>query len=213
VGATPEAIFDCLEICRNLEDISCGAGELEIANFGYLGCLLSVYNGSPPTEWGYEFNATHSAAPFSAELADSIAMLADSGHIVEGDNGLQLTQRGAQELDRFQGLQRFKERGQYVAAACQSASAIPLPLVTESLGAEPQLRAALKLSSSRKLLDEAGRHAIMAHFAALAQAVPEAVDLLVPAVVWLSYLARQVEQDQDATEQGSAEIGGRDGLC
>ena len=75
----------------------------------------------------------------------------------------------------------------------KSATAIPLPIVTGSLAGEPQLFRALELSSLRPLLDETGRHALIAHFSALARAVPDSRDLFVPAVVWLTYLSRQVE--------------------
>jgi len=191
----PEAVFDCLTICRELGPIAGGAGAVEIANFSYLGCLLAVYKGAPPSVWGYSFAATRTVAPYSDDLRDAIAGLRLSGLLDEGDNGFSLTPRGVQELSGLSKLKRFSSRDVYLTAACQSATAIPLPIVTGSISAEPQLRQAMKLSSLRTLLDETGRHAVLSHFAALADAVPESSDLFVPAVVWLAYLARQVEAD------------------
>jgi hypothetical protein len=190
---TPEAIVDSLFICRALEDITGGAGELEVINLSYLGCLLAVYDGQPPSEWGYTFAATKSFAPFSFELAEAIERLRHSGLIEEDTDGFRLTPYGNSELTGLSSLRRFQGRLTYVRAACQSAMAIPLPLVTGSLAAEPQLYRALELSSLRPLLDEAGRHALISHFAALAHAVPDSSDLFVPAVVWLTYLGRQAE--------------------
>lgn len=196
MAVSPEAMFDCLSICHEIEAIAGGAGESEIANFGYLGCLLSVYTGSPPSEWGYTFAATKAAAPYSDNLTDAVETLRLSGLLDEGPKGFSLTPRGEAQLAGLSKLSRFRQRKVYLNAACQSATAIPLPLVTASISAEPQLRQALRLSSLRPLLDEAGRHAVLAHFAALSEAVPNAEDLFVPAVVWLSYLARQVEADE-----------------
>jgi hypothetical protein len=195
VSVSPEAVFDCLSICRELGGIAGGAGESEIANFGYLGCLLSVYRGLPPSDWGYSFAATKAAAPYSEELSEALESCRLSGLVDEGGNGFSLSIRGSVELEGLSQLRRFSSRRAYIDAACQSATAIPLPLVTESLSAEPQLRQALRLSSLRPLLDEAGRHVVLSHFAALSQAVAQSEDLFVPAVVWLAYLARQVEAD------------------
>jgi hypothetical protein len=195
MNASPEATFDCLSICGELGRIAGGAGESEIANFGYLACLLSVYRGVPPSDWGYSFAATRVAAPYSEDLTKALESCRLSGLIEQGPDGFALSERGSAELVGLSQLRRFGARRSYLDAACQSATAIPLPLVTESLSAEPQLRQALRLSSLRPLLDDAGRHAVLAHFAALSEAVPEADDLFVPAVVWLAYLARQVEAD------------------
>lgn len=208
--ASPEAVFDCLLICRELEPLAGGAGESEIASLGYLGCLLAVYRGMPPADWGYSFAATRSAAPYSYSLADAIEGLKESGHIVASDLGLRLTTDGVTELSALAGLHRFRERQNYVDAACRSASAIPLPLVTESLTSEPQLYQALRLSSSRPLLDEAGRHAVMAHFRALAEALPGITDLFVPAVVWMTYLAKRSEDEEAARATDGAEVGDGD---
>lgn len=207
MSATPEAIFDCLSIANELGPIAGGAGESEIANFGYLSCLLSVYRGVAPSDWGYGFAATKAAAPYSEDLSDAIESCRLSGLLEEGPNGFTLSARGLQELVGLSELKRFRSRRAYLHAACQSAIAIPLPLVTESLSAEPQLRQALRLSSLRPLLDEAGRHVVLSHFAALSQAVPEAQDLFVPAVVWLAYLARQVEADTAEFDGIGAEEG------
>jgi hypothetical protein len=203
---SPEAMFDCLSICFELEPIAGGAGKGEIANFGYLGCIISFYTRAPQREWGYSFAATKSAAPYSDDLADAVDRLCLSGLLYEGSHGYSLTPRGKNGLATLSRLSRFKGRKAYIDAACQSATAIPLPLVTESLSAEPQLRKALRLSSLRPLLDEAGRHAVLAHFGALAEAVPDSEDLFVPAVVWLAYLARQVEADLAAVSDSAGDV-------
>jgi hypothetical protein len=200
---SPEAVFDCMVVCDNLESIAGGAGELEIAHLAYLGCLLSVYSGSPPTEWGYDFAATSSAAPFSRELSNATRSLLVSGLVEDAPDGIRLTERGQRDMKVFLGLKRFDHRRLCLEAACKSATAIPLPLVTESMTAEPQLQRARELESSRSLLDEAGRHAVMEHFKALSEAVPRVADLFVPAVVWLTYLSREADKTIDDIDLGA----------
>jgi hypothetical protein len=205
VTTSPEAIVDCLFICRELSGTSGGAAELEIVNLGYLACLLAVYDGVPPSEWGYLFSATKSISPFSYSLVDAIQDLEHSGLIQNSPEGYRVTDFGSAELTRLQRLRRFQNRIKYVSAACQSTTAIPLPLVTSSLAAEPQLFRAHELSSLRPLLDDSGRRALLTHFSALAQAVPHSGDLFVPAVVWLTFLSRQI--DSMAVNEGG---GGQD---
>jgi len=196
MDVSPEAYFDCLLICEELGRITGGAGEFEIANLSYLSCLLSTYDGKPPSEWGYDFVATNDAAPFSSALAAATTTLVRSGLVEPRNTGLALTTGGQKEISGLATLKRFANRRIYIDAACRSAIAIPLPMVTESLGAEPQLRRAAELETARHLLDDSGRHALMEHFKALYEAVPEVTDLIVPAVLWLSYLAEQSQMQE-----------------
>jgi hypothetical protein len=201
VTPCPEAVYDCMAICESLETITGGAGELEIAHLAYLACLLSVYEGDPPSEWGYDFAVTPSMAPFSRELSKATHDLIVSGLLQESPDGICLTDRGRRNMEVLANLKRFDRRRVAVDAACKSASAIPLPLVTESMAAEPQLKRARELDSTRSLLDEAGRHSVMEHFRALAIAVPPVNDLFVPAVVWLTYLLRGSEMASSNSEE------------
>ena len=200
MAPAPEAVYDSLFIANKLEIVSGGAADSEISNFAYLACLLSVYKGHPPSEWGYRFAATSSAAPFSPDLADAVEALLMAGLLVDSQEGVKATPTGRGELAGMGALRRLLWRSQYLEAACGSALALPLPLVGESLAKEPQLRSALALSSSRPLLDEAGSRAIISHFAVLADAVPDASSLLVPAVVWLGFLSRSIDQRTTVAE-------------
>ncbi|MFJ6703873.1 MULTISPECIES: hypothetical protein [unclassified Streptomyces] len=188
----PEAAFDSLTICSELQQVTKGATENEIHLFAYLSCLLFVYKGSPPSEWRYQFIATPSVAPFSVDISAAITELCRIGYLEEGTQGIQITDLGRDELESFSGLSILARRTPYLEGACGSTLVLPLPSVTESISAEPQLHKALELSSTRPLLDEIGREAILDHFEALSRAVPEASDLMVPAVVWLEYLASTI---------------------
>lgn len=71
---------------------------------------------------------------------------------------------------------------------------VPLPAVTGALTNEPQLRAALSLQQARPLLDETGLGILRPHIDGIRMTVADiqasAVDLLVPAAVWIAYLDR-----------------------
>ncbi|MEU1388510.1 MULTISPECIES: hypothetical protein [unclassified Nonomuraea] len=191
----PEATFDSLVIAKELSDVAGGASEEEATLFGYLSCLLAVYDGNAPSEWGYSFVATKTIAPFSDALREALRALVNRGLLILQDEGYSITDNGELLLADLLGLARFADRMKYLRAACNSALAIPLPQVGEAIIAEPQLRRALALSSTRPLLDKAGADALYDHFNAVSSVVPEDADLFVPAVVWLTYLASTISDD------------------
>jgi hypothetical protein len=193
VTLSPDAVFDTLTITKELSVVSGGATEGEISLFAYLSCLLSVYEGNPPSEWGYQFSATHSAAPYSDSLASAVNELKISSLLVDSSSGMQLSNEGLEEWRQYAPLERFQARMPYLAGACGSTLLMPLPAVGESISAEPSLRRALELSSKRELLGEGGRETLMEHFRAVSAAVPEAEDLMIPAVVWLQYLSTTLD--------------------
>ncbi|MFE4412339.1 hypothetical protein [Streptomyces sp. NPDC056821] len=189
-----DAVYDTLSISKELSAVSGGATEGEISLFAYLSCLLSVYKGNAPADWGYRFSATHAASPYSDELSSAVRELSLSGLLVTGESGLQPTDRGTDELNAYSSLVRFVSRRPYLEGACGSTLLMPLPRVGESISAEPSLRRALELSSKRELLGDGGREDLLEHFKAVEEAVPEAEDLLIPAIVWLEYLASTLNE-------------------
>lgn len=193
MALSPDAVFDTLTITKELSVVSGGATEGEISLFAYLSCLLSVYKGNPPSEWGYQFSATHSAAPYSESLSSAVQELQIPSLLVPSPSGLQLSDRGTEEWHQYASLGRFQARMPYLSGACGSTLIMPLPAVGESISAEPSLRRAIELSSKRELLGEGGRETLLEHFRAVSEAVPEADDLMIPAVVWLEYLSTTLD--------------------
>jgi hypothetical protein len=90
----------------------------------------------------------------------------------------------------------------YLDAASATALAIPLPAVADALSFEPGLRRALRFVKVRALLDEAGIALLEEQFAAVHAALADRgaaqEDLMVPAVVWLTYLSQTEPADTQA---------------
>jgi hypothetical protein len=152
-----------------------------------------MFSNQPVAAWGYGFFATKSIAPFSESLSNAVTDALRSGLIIERAAGYVLTSRGEEEAAFLSSLERFARRRQYITAACNSTLAVPLPRVGSAVTAEPGLRQALALSSTRPLLGESGSQALHEHFDALSEAVPDHADLFLAAVTWISFLAAQIE--------------------
>jgi hypothetical protein len=189
--------FDVLAIAHNMSENTNGVTEPEVHVFSYLACLLSLYAGRDASWWAYEFSATKDGAPYSKEISESCSLLIANGSLKQVNQLLKITDRGATEVDLFKSLIGFTSRLRYLIAACESTLSIPVATIREVLSREPQLRSAISHMQARPLLDEMGMALLKPHLEGLREVLIgargnfEDYDLLVPAVLWLTYLGRE----------------------
>jgi hypothetical protein len=201
---SPLAVYDSLAVISALSNSYETASIPEVQAVSYLACLLSIYDGRPGSRWGYEFAVTNSMSMFSASILDSVERLNKTG-LIEGSEGrYRPTTIGRVVLDRWSGLHRFRDRQAYLTGATSAADALPLPALSTGLLHEPQVAAATKMQVERPLLGDVGILALHRYFQELEKAIGSGVDLLVPAVVWLTYL---LEQDLNLMEPVSVRGG------
>lgn len=193
--------YDALQLAAQQTASADGMTAGEMHTLAYLACLLSVYDGHHVRWWGYRFTATRAGAPFAYALDQALTAATDAGLLTRGDRTWSISARGRVELEQLDPLVLNQRRLGYLEAAGGTALAMPLPSVASALSAEPGLRRALRFVRTRELLDEAGVSLLEDQFAALNEALKDdaaARDLLVPAVVWLTYLARMRADDEAA---------------
>jgi len=201
-----EASIDALATTGLLERTAGGVLAAEIHSFAYLACLLSMYDGHHGSEWGYAFTATPAGAPFAPELADATDRVRSAGLLVEHRPLFALSDAGRRILETLSRLKMLAPRLPYLSAATASAALLPLPSVRDALAHEPQLRAAMDSIGASELLDDAGVEIVRAQFDAVRDALAadgrSRAGLVVPAVVWLTYLADAVRRDEHAEAVG-----------
>jgi hypothetical protein len=191
-----ETVFDVLYVSSILQRRFGNVARGEIHLFTYLSCLLSIYAGNAADDWGYGYAGTKTGSPFSAELNLTIDELL-LGDLAFGDEFLHITEAGLQELLDLSAMTILSRRTMYLEAACCSILAIPVGIVRDALSQEPNLRPVFQLATSRRLLDHKGLDLLYEHFDSLRKAVgDETKDLLVPATVWLSYLAETAKRER-----------------
>lgn len=196
------AIFDALFVCSDLQRVLKGAAVGEIHLFSYLACLLSIFKGQPSSEWGYSFAGVDQGSPFSVDLSEAIDLLIDKGSMVAAEDLLRLTDSGSEELAFFTNLAIYSDRRPFLSAACSSVLAIPIGTVRTAMTMEPGLRPVVALRSTRALLTDATLEQLYEDFSVVNQAVEgQTEDLMVPATVWLSYLAA-IAQEQEVAKRG-----------
>jgi hypothetical protein len=199
------ASFDVLATAFHLR-LSLGSLVREEGHlFGYLACLLFLYSGRPISEWGYSFAATPHGAPYSVELDDALTYHYEVGFLRKHGMLYSLTDRGEEEYRALSTVSDLGSRNAYLEAASSSSLAVPVGLVRRAISRDPDIHAARDLQTRRLLLDETALDALYAHFSALREAVGEAeTDLLVPSVMWITYLCRESNYEESDTSGGAS---------
>jgi hypothetical protein len=166
----------------------------EIHLFSYLACLLSLYEGKPAAEWGYSFAVTDSGYPFSGDIQDCLQFMTTSGLLHPRDEYageyFNVSTSGKQEQNNLSQLSEFAEREPFLAGACSSLLALPIGSIRIALKNDLGIKGALALKQARLLLTETTLDLLYEQLGALSNSIGvNTKDLMVPAVVWLTYLS------------------------
>lgn len=190
------ALFDAMYLIGSAEAEQ-GMTISEVNTLSYLACLMSIYDGKPSENWGYKYSVTEFGAPYSASVADAVNSAVAARWAERSDRVYRLTLRGVEELAFQASLRPNQDRRRYLAASVGAALSMPIPAIGDALAHEPSLDRALRFVRRAQLLDQTGLDMVIDQFADLKSALPSESgrgDLLVPTVVWLSFLARDAEQ-------------------
>ncbi|MDY6971073.1 MAG: hypothetical protein SV775_01975 [Thermodesulfobacteriota bacterium] len=198
----PEAIFDTLYIGSRIEFKLDDFSHPEIQFFAYLSCLLALYGGNSLSFWEYSFVKTQLGSPYSIDIREAWNFLKSKASVEQTTEGYaKLTEKGRADIDFYLTLHAFKQRVQYLDAACKSLSLIPVGYIKKAIQNEPVLKTDRNSTSRKFLLDESSpaTSALYEQFGTLKEALKEAdyKDLLIPAVVWIEALNVK-EQEQKA---------------
>jgi hypothetical protein len=196
------ASFDALTLTGSLSDVTDGLTQGELHSLDYLACLMAIYDGHDPGWWGLSFSVTETGAPFSRELSKAVDELVFARWLLRFDRVYRLSDEGRTELEFERSLAPNERRLRYLSAASSAALSMPLPTIADALAHEPGLRRALTYLRRQKLLDDISLDLVDQQFTALTEGLgqppAEREDLMVPAVVWLTYLSRTHERESRA---------------
>ena len=198
--SSPRSYYDALHLCARLQESLKAVARAEVHLFGYLASLLAAYRGQLPSDWGYGFAITPDGYPFSRDLDASLDLLVRRGRLMADEDGyLKASVYGSMELEKLGMLSALRENHLFVEGACGAALIMPVGIIRDALGREWDLQRVPSVSHAELLPTQVGSALRRQHFAALRTALPsDPGDLMVPAVVWLSYLSELSLQDPSA---------------
>ncbi len=187
------AIFDTLFIVNQTEDQYESLSLMEVTFLSYFACLLSLYKGNPVSEWEYSFLRNEQGAPVSAELLEACELLMTKGQLEKKDGCYHITLEGKERLFCILDMELFKQRRDYLQAACDcllTGTIVELlnTLSKDAVITESSVHAMKYLNSE----DNSAITRLYQQFGVVRKAIGNRKNLFVPAVSWLEYLKQEI---------------------
>ena len=185
-----------------MSDLVEGFSRPEIHLFCYAACLLSLYEGQPVAEWGYEFIGTDHGLPFSQEIDASIEFGLDIGELSPRGPLIVVDIDGRNELAELRQLEGNRARERYIAGAADCLLVFNPGNIREAFNYDPTISYLKSGNRTEWLLTHSVVEELYSNFRQLRRALEyEAHDLSVPMVSWLKYLiqtGRAISNDRRA---------------
>ena len=198
-GPAPEAFMDIVGIFRlaPLSALPLSVAELHL--FAYLARIVSLFDGSPTAEWGYDFVVTGEGFPFSVELDEARKTAVTLGLITETDEGEAQADAEAiaAEYDTLTRLSDLAKRSAWLKAAMACSLSLPSGTIRTAVNHSPGVMSASAVGQRRQLMQPMDVDTLYAQYRIVTQALGgQDHGLLAPAVLWLS--AYVMDQKIDA---------------
>lgn len=199
---SPAAYFDMLSLGERVTELVEGFSQPELHLLGYAACLLSLYEGQPAADWGYEFVSTECGLPFSQHISTAIDIALDLEHIHLHGGLMILSDEGYAEVRSLRELEDNKARDRYIAGAADCLLVFNPGNVREAFNYDPTMRYLRNGNRTEWLLTAPVIERLYRNFRQLREALDyEPHDLSVPMVSWLKYLiqtGRTISHDRRA---------------
>ncbi len=187
--SNPSAYFDALSLGERMSDLVEGFSRPEVHLFAYAACLLSLYEGQPTADWGYEFASTENGLPFSPEVDEAIDTGIGLGLMHSHGPLIVLTDEGRTELAGLRQMEGSKIRERYLAGAADALLVFNPGNIREAFNYDPAISYLKKGNRTDWLLTTPVVERLYGNFQQLRAALAyDARDLSVPLVSWLKYL-------------------------
>jgi hypothetical protein len=194
----PEAYFDALSLGERMSDLVEGFSRPELHLFAYTACLLSLYEGQPVAEWGYDFASTENGLPFSQDIDASIEFAIGLGQLRPNASLILIGADGRSELAELRRLGANRVRDRYVAGATDCLLVFNPGNIREAFNYDPTLSYLKKENRTEWLLTDSIVERLYRNFHQLRAVLGyEARDLSVPMVSWLKYLIQSGRGSDD----------------
>jgi hypothetical protein len=187
--SNPAAYFDTLSLGERMTDLVEGFSRPELHLFAYAGCLLSLYEGQPAADWGYEFVSTENGLPFALDIDSAIETGIGLGLLQSKGPLILVMTEGRTELQSLREMEGSKARDRYLAGAGDALLVLNPGNVREAFNYDPTISYLRNGNRTDWLLTNPVVERLYRNFQQLRTALAyDARDLSVPMVSWLKYL-------------------------
>ncbi len=186
---SPAAYFDVLSLGERISSLVEGFSRTELHLLGYAACLLSLYEGQPAADWGYEFVSVQNGLPFSQEISASVDFALGLEHIRPQGALMVLSGEGQTEVSELRKLEDNRSRDRYIAGATDCLLVFNPGNVREAFNYDPTISYLRNGKHTEWLLTSSVVERLYSSFQQLRVALDyEPHDLSIPMVSWLKYL-------------------------
>jgi hypothetical protein len=187
--SNPVSYFDMLALGESMTDLVEGFSRPELHLLGYAACLLSLYEGKPAADWGYEFVSSENGLPFSQDIDEAIDIAVGLGFAHLHGPLIFLTSEGRSELGGLSQLETNIERQHYLSGATDCLLVFNPGNIREAFNYDPTISYLKKGQRTDWVLTKPVVDRLYNNFGQLRQALDyNSRDLSVPLVSWLKYL-------------------------
>ena len=186
-----EAFYDSLSIAHKLDNFLDEFERREVHLFAYFSAFLFHYGGNPVDDWKYKFIIDEMGYPHSKQIDDSIERHINSGALELRNLFLSITGRGTDEFNKFsKDLSLFKEREEFIDAACTTAILIPYKETKSALLMDTNLTSAKQIGNEDWINFE------YENLKTITKSLGASIDdLTVSAVSWVKFLLTSIAKE------------------
>ena len=187
--SNPAAYFDMLFLGERMCDLVEGFARPELHLLSYASCLLSLYEGQPVAEWGYEFISAQNGLPFSLDIDSAVDFALDLGQLYPRGPLMVLCPEGMNEVAELRQFEMNTVRERYLAGAADCLLVLNPGNVREAFNYDPAISFLKEGRRTAWLLTDPVVERFYFTFQQLRQALTyNSHDLSVPLVTWLKFL-------------------------
>jgi len=185
----PSAFFDILSLGERMTDLVEGFSRPEMHLFSYASCLLSLYEGQPAADWGYEYISSETGLPFAKDVDGAIDDALNLGLVHTHGALVALTAEGRSELSGLRELEGNITRERFLNGAADALLVLNPGNVREAFNYDLAINYLRAGKHSDWILTEPVVERLYENFKQLRSALEyDTTDLSVPFISWLRYL-------------------------
>jgi hypothetical protein len=164
------AAFDILFFLDQGFEAGFGAlSEAEIVGLAFFACVISLSEGRPISDWGYEFVRTRERGIVSSLLSEALKSLVDASYIESDASGYAfiLTKSGSRAREKMMTQAIFRERLRFLDAAALVLSLSSPGLLKNAIDQEPSVRSSVNADRPDILLGGPARNVLHSQLRAI----------------------------------------------
>ena len=189
-----DAIYDTLFILSRLEgNFTFYPNDAIVSIFSYLACLMSIFDKTPYSSWGYRYHLTNGEIS-SMAIIESIEYLQQKNLIdyYSFESGYKINSNGKKFLSILDGGIKHRIRRKYLRNSADLVVLSDLKTILAGIYQTPDISYPSERSSAKPVLSETAQHEMYNSLNEIALSIGiNKNDLILSTISWINYKAEE----------------------